>query len=96
MIKEQRVHETALKLKLKLQDALMKVYNGKHLSGLPKYKYLNVDDFADMIAYCDAILNSEYSKAFKLQRYMDSELSEKIPTHLYNFIHDNCIKVVYE
>lgn len=44
MIKEQRVQETALKLKLNLQAALIKVSGGKRMSGLPKYKYLYIND----------------------------------------------------
>lgn len=87
MTKEERIAETALKLKLKLQTMLITASGGK-VRNLSKYTWIGVNDFADIIKYCDYILNKEYNKALKLQRDMDTPVYELLPYNLYNFIQE--------
>lgn len=88
MTKEKRIQETALKLKLNLQTMLIKASGGKAaVSG--KYRYFGANDLADIIKYCDFVLDGDYKKAYKLQNNMDTPVYELLPYVLYDFVRGN-------
>lgn len=82
-----RAKKLATQFRNKLQKPLNFALRGKSIKH--NFDYLNINDMADLIKYCNLITSGKLHLAYDMQHdYLDTDVYEKIPDQLYNLLGD--------
>ncbi len=83
-MKNEKAIEMAENLKISLISITEQIKNGKRTKS--KLAYLGINDFADIIKYCDMISTQQFRKAQIIQTSMDTSVYEALPDALWEYI----------
>lgn len=90
-----RCKKLATQFKNKLQKPLNFALRGKNIKH--KFIELTVNDIADLIRYCNFIVNGKLQLAYNMQHnYFDTAVYEVIPEQLYNLLQEIAVPEEYE